>query len=529
MQALYDSEGVLKYRLAEMLSIASNFYSDLYRNTDISDDNLLNSFLSKVEPINNDAGCDIEFVLCKDFTIEELWDAILSFVSGKSPGPDGLTIEFYKTCFSIIKYQLLAFFNKIKNSEFVPSKVKAGLITLIPKGDSTSCDIGNYRGITLNNVDLKIYTKMLHFRLTPFLEEYIHESQFANKGKKNWELNCVIRDLFMEMAHENNTDSFMVRVDLRKAFDCIGMDYLYKVMERMHLPRKFINMIRSIDLNSSAKIVINGAKSKRIKIERGTRQGDPLSMDKFIIALNPLIRALNDDDLIIKYVSRSNREFLTLANADDLTLVTNSLSSILRIKFMLDRFAKVSGLQINMNKTMGFFFDKQKLLDIRHLPFNHWNENTVILGVPYGSEQFVEEFWQTKFNEFKEEVAYFKSFHYLTFQAKVIISKSKLMPKLSYLASTLVIPSDIMGKIDNIMLKFVVPHGKTFLTIENLAASKDMGGIDFAHIVLHCNIMLLRNVLNYVNLKKQNMAINDTDYFIEYNIGQQLSSFQLCS
>ena len=45
-------------------------------------------------------------------------------------------------------------------------------------------------------------------------------------------------------------------------------------------------------------------------------------MDKFMIALNPLIKALNDDDLILKYVSRSHRQYLSLAIADDLTLVT---------------------------------------------------------------------------------------------------------------------------------------------------------------------------------------------------------------
>ena len=124
-------------------------------------------------------------MFCKDFTVEELWDAILSFKLGKSPGPDGLTIEFYRACFSVIKYDLLAFFNEIKNLQSIPTKVKNGLITLILKGESIPVNIANYRGITLNNVDLKIFTKMLHFRLGPFLENYIHESQFANKGKKD--------------------------------------------------------------------------------------------------------------------------------------------------------------------------------------------------------------------------------------------------------------------------------------------------------------------------------------------------------
>ena len=186
MSGLYDKNGVVKERLQDMLDIATDFYSNLY-NRDTADPgraSLMQFFLANVEPIHLEPGCDIDFLLCKDFTLEEIWDAIISFVSGKSPGPDGLTIEFYKTCFSVIKYKLLAFFNKIKNFDFVPSKVKAGLITLIPKG-SASYDISKYRGITLNNVDLKIYTKMLHFRLTPFLENCIDESQFAKKGNKN--------------------------------------------------------------------------------------------------------------------------------------------------------------------------------------------------------------------------------------------------------------------------------------------------------------------------------------------------------
>ena len=74
------------------------------------------------------------------------------------------------------------------------------------------------------------------------------------------------------------------------------------------------------------------------------------------------------------------------------------------------------------------------------------------------------------------------------------------------------------------LVRFIVPHGKTFLNIDNLAAHTDMGGIKCAHIVLHSSIMYLRNVLNYIKLKKENQSISDQDYYIEYNIGQQLSS-----
>ena len=141
----------------------------------------------------------------------------------------------------------------------------------------------------------------------------------------------------------SSDDSFFVRIDFRKAFDSINMDFLYKVLLKMGLPAKFISLVKAIDSDVFAKILVNGAKSKRIKIKSGTRQGDPLSMDKFVVAINPLIRALHDNKFITKYRSKSNKEFLTLAKADDLTVVTDRLSSLLHVAHMI----KVFGLAVS--------------------------------------------------------------------------------------------------------------------------------------------------------------------------------------
>ena len=86
-------------------------------------------------------------------------------------------------------------YNHFKDHTFLPAKMKTGLISLIPKGNPLF-QILNYRGITLNNVDLKILTKMLHNRLYPYLQDYLHSSQYANKGKTIWELNCLLTEIF---------------------------------------------------------------------------------------------------------------------------------------------------------------------------------------------------------------------------------------------------------------------------------------------------------------------------------------------
>ena len=86
--------------------------------------------------------------------------------------------------------------------------------------------------------------------------------------------------------------------------------------------------------------------------------------------------------------------------------------------------------------------------DITHLPFGQWNENMIILGIPYGNEQYVNEFWKEKYENFDKDSRYYESFNSLTLQAKAIVSKSKLMPKLSYYGSVLPIPPSIQEKVN---------------------------------------------------------------------------------
>ena len=521
INGLNNHAGELKSGLKDMLFIASAFYEKLYSCESMNED-IANTFLDYVQPISTNSHFLIT-ILCSDFTEEELFDAIMSFKNGKSPGLDGISIEFYKIMYSVIKNDLLCVYNCILDQEIIPTKMKNGLITLIPKGEP-SPNIENYRGITLNNVDLKILSKMLHNRLAPYLEESIHSTQFSVPGKREWELNTLIRDIYQEMENECDDDCYFVRIDFRKAFDSVNMDFLYKVMHRMGLPSKFIAIVKAIDSDVFAKVLVNGAKSAKFKVLSGTRQGDPLSMDKFVIALNPLILALNDNKFISRYKSKSNKEFLTLAKADDLTVVTDKLSSLLHIKYNIQRFRQASGLTINMDKTKGFFFNRRGLHRITHLPFNHWNENIIVLGIPFGDTQFIKSFWKEKFEDFDKDAKYFQSFQYLTLQAKAVVSKSKLMPKLSYYGSVLPVPFSVQEKINDTLLRFIVPHKKTFLKVENLAARKTLGGIGLANINLHCNIMLIRSVMFYLKQRDQGEILTDAQYYLEYNLGHQLSN-----
>ena len=86
--------------------------------------------------------------------------------NGKSPGIDGLAVEFYKSLFDLIKSDLLQLYNSIlfQDENLVPSMTKA-IINLIPKNDQKERLKLETNLLTL--LDYKILTKILSNRLKP--------------------------------------------------------------------------------------------------------------------------------------------------------------------------------------------------------------------------------------------------------------------------------------------------------------------------------------------------------------------------
>ena len=161
------NELIDNYRLptttpAELVEHVERFYAELYRcdQTDLAKQNL---FLSNItaglseQQKNN---------LKVDLTEHKIETAISQMANGKTPGPDGLSIEFYTHCWSIVKHEVICVLREMFSSQSGEPQIKTGYLTLIHK-EGLKNEIANYRPISLLNYDLKIFTKCLTNRLKP--------------------------------------------------------------------------------------------------------------------------------------------------------------------------------------------------------------------------------------------------------------------------------------------------------------------------------------------------------------------------
>lgn len=97
----------------------------------------------------------------------------------------------------------------------------------------------------------------------------------------------------IQLLHKKKQPALFIKLDISKAFDCVGWQYLLEVLAALGFSTKWRNQISSILGSSSSRILMNGRPSQNIKHAKGLMQGDPLLPLLFIIAIDPLQKKNN--------------------------------------------------------------------------------------------------------------------------------------------------------------------------------------------------------------------------------------------
>lgn len=90
--------------------------------------------------------------------------------NGKSPGSDGLNVEFYKIFWNDIKTDLLESFNFSYHNGSLSQLQAQSLITVLPKANKDLTSLNNWRPISLLNSDYKIIAKVIANRIKSVLD-----------------------------------------------------------------------------------------------------------------------------------------------------------------------------------------------------------------------------------------------------------------------------------------------------------------------------------------------------------------------
>lgn len=356
VSGIRNSEGEVVNNSGEVRSVWRDFFEVLGRDTSAGrfDEDFKNRVEKEIIEIEKESKDVFVEELDGPISTAEISEQLKVLKSWKAGGLDGFRNELLKLCNSKEGLGMLAvLLNEIWDKECLPDEMAIGrIVTLFKGGDVYDC--GDYRGISLLSVVYKLFSAILNRRLTRYCEKngILEEEQGGFREDRG----CIdqVFSLYSIVGERmgDGKDTFMCFIDIKKAYDKVWRDGLWRCLAEYGVKGKMWRMLRAIYASSKATVLVDGSDSEVFDIELGVRQGDVISPLLFSIFFNGLIKDLKEKGIGVEV---QRRLICGLWYADDTSLLTGSkreLSLALRcvddffFKWRLEANAKKSGVMI---------------------------------------------------------------------------------------------------------------------------------------------------------------------------------------
>ena len=456
------------------------FYRELYSQPQAPDETQIDSFLSSLElPSLSSSQSES---LIQPISLKELTLAISKLKVGKSPGSDGFTSEWYKVLKPQLSPLLLNMFNWVLQKGELPPSWREAIISVIPKEQKDKQECGNYRPVSVLNVDYKLFTSILARRLETLLPDLIHLDQTGFIQHRQT-LDNIRRTLHvLGQIQKDKTKAMIVGLDAEKAFDSVRWLFLYKVMGKFGFQDKFIRVIQTLYDKPTARIKVNGDLSNSFTLERGTRQGCPISPLLFALFIEPLGQLLRQSDAI-RGVEVEGIEQRAMLFADDvLVLLEEPEKSFLGLMTLLADYGNLSGYKLNVSKTQVMtlnFTAPKNMQDNYNLDWEA--ESLKYLGITLTKD--LSKLSQANYGplslRIKSDLHRWNLIPFLNLSSRINAIKMNTLPKLLYVFRTLPveITDDQFREWDKWISRFIWQGKKPRIRFNTLQLRKERGGV----------------------------------------------------
>ena len=154
------------------------------------------------------------------------------------------------------------------------------------------------------------------------------------KGRYICENVRLIGDIISYTAAKN-LPGLAVFLDFEKAFDSIEWNFLFKVLDKLNFGPDFKNWVQTFYCNITSCVTNNGYASDFFNLERGVRQGCPLSGKLFVLGIEILALAIKKNPQI-KGIRVGAQEIKITQYADDTTVFLKNPESMGVLLDLLD-------------------------------------------------------------------------------------------------------------------------------------------------------------------------------------------------
>ena len=322
----------------------------------------------------------------------------------------------------------------------------------------------------------------------------------------------------------NLTDEpgILVSLDQEKAFDRVDGSFLSNVLQKFDFGSVF-RWISILYQDAVMRVLVNGFLTDPIPLERGVRQGDPLSPLLYVLCAEVLASNIKAETKIQGFLLPGARgqQFKMRQYADDSTCFVKDLYSLSVLFSILKRYELGTGAKFNYSKTEAMWLGAWRSCPDKPLGLK-WVTKMKLLGVWYtnGLVNVDPDNWQAKLNKLEKNLNLWKT-RSLSYVGKALIINVIGASKFWFLARVLPTPEWVISRFKTIVFSFLWNSKIETVSQQTLSDPVKDGGLGIVDFISKCKALKISLVVSLL-IKHESKAFYLTKYFI----GSQLAKLR---
>jgi ribonuclease HI len=316
----------------------------------------------------------------REYTPEEIGEAIGAIKCKKAPGEDGITGDIFQRAYKQFPHLINTLYNECLRQGCFPKiwkRVKVLPITKPGKEDTT--DPSKFRPISLINVGGKVLEKILISRIMhhAHTNNHLNKNQYGFTPKKSTTDATMAVKEFVEDGLREGLITILVSLDVKGAFDAAWWPSILKALREFNCPRNLYYLSKSYFSQRTAVLSTNSFQAEK-EVTKGCPQGSCCGPGYWTIQYNSLLnleftkntKAIAfADDLLIAVKAESIRKAENITNMEMNKIQNWAKNNKINFNEQKSKAMVITRRKRKENKEISIYMNNKPLVQVQKIKY----------------------------------------------------------------------------------------------------------------------------------------------------------------